>query len=137
MKRIKITASRWHQRTPEGYIQRSAGDVIEVEDREAERLINAGAATPSRAKLTDPEAAGGDEPATEQTPDTDDEAPVSEIVDEILAADTEPSTEPSTDLAKPKATDTTDMWVAYAISQGMPEDEAKALNRTELRKHYS
>lgn len=154
MKRIKLTAHRWHQKVEDGYIHRRAGDVIEVPDKDADRLIRVGAAVASRAKLTDPDEATADAAASL----AEDKASAAKaiphfveiedgnVIDDAVAdgvsdeaedtTDGEPDIEPS-DVDKPKATDSTDVWRAYAIAQGMDEDEANNLNRTELRKHYS
>lgn len=140
MKRIKLTASRWHQKVEDGYIHRRAGEVIEVPDRDADRLIRANAAVASRAKLTDPDEAKTEapdpnpEPAPTVVPEATDPEPV-EAEDVVIVEATD--AEAPEVVEKPAATDSTDAWRAYAISQGMTEDEANNLNRTELRKHYS
>jgi hypothetical protein len=43
---------------------------------------------------------------------------------------------PSAPVERPADTDSTKVWQAYAVSQGMTEDEAKKLNRGQLIERY-
>jgi hypothetical protein len=71
-----------------------------------------------------------------------DEAQLSQLVEsgmvsESDGADTAPEDDEAEDDDRPAGNASQEEWHAYAVAQGMPEDEAASLSRNELRDRYS
>ena len=112
MPKVKITVAAWGQPGKGGRTTRRKGEVVDVTDEQAKRLIKIGAAKNVRETKAQPAAAKDTQPESPK-----DQAPATP--------------------EKPKPTATKGTWAAYAVSQGMDAQEADALTRDELAAHYA
>jgi len=93
-----------------------AGEIAELDDWEAEHVIRGGMARPVDAPV-EPEVPAGPEVPEEPLPE--EPAPSGEIP-----------------VAPPKAIQPKADWVAWAVVNGLPEDDANALTKAELMEQY-
>ena len=94
-----------------------AGEVMELDDWEAEHLVAGGMARPVAEAPPDPEPEPEPEPPVEPSPE--EPAPPGD-------APTEP----------PKAIQPKADWVAWAMVQGLTYDEANTLTKAQLMEYY-
>ncbi|AKF27005.1 hypothetical protein YH66_05255 [[Brevibacterium] flavum] len=133
---IEITAKMWAQRQEDGSrILRYAGDVLNASDADAKRLIAVNAAKSVRKKVN-----VADQKV--ETPSTDDvSAPAANQSTDPDESSDEPgkqtTNQDSDEVKKPRKTANDDEWRAYAIHQGMPEEEALEKDRAELIALYA
>ena len=127
MPRIEITAKLWPQIIDGDRFERRFGDVVEVSEADAARLIKAGAAKPSKRKVS----------VSDQKDAAD--APTPEPAPTAPEADT-PAEKPGTlltpeqiDMEMPANSAKTELWQEYAIAAGMAEDVARSMKREDIR----
>ena len=144
MAKYRIIAESWDQilskpGEPLNYTRHRKGAVVDVPDAEVDRLLKAGAIeAPAKARTAAkaaPRSAGGRTPArktakaadpepasTGQDPDEDGDDLDGEDADSVGTGEVE----------RPKRTAPVEDWVAYAVSKGLAEDYASALDRDAL-----
>lgn len=117
MASFRLLVSRWDERVrtdPDEYMRHVQGDVFEVPDDQAERLLRIGAIAPvddrpipvddARSGPPVPPASGGDAHREEPMPPPE----------------------------RPKQTASKPTWVEYAVACGMDRADAEALDKREL-----
>lgn len=132
--KVRLTTSRWDQRTPKGIVRRRRDDQFTVKDDVAEWLIRSGSAEPA-----------GRAPAAAPREPVADLADVIEDLDEEAADEADESDQVDDDGAEEDATDEDGQgterpaqsapksaWVAYAVSRGIPAKEAESMDKPKL-----
>lgn len=123
MPKIKLTAYSWGQPGKNGRNLRRRGDVVDVTEEQAARLVKLGAATRVKEKANKP--AESKAPHNEPSiPTENDELPVDGHSTEVKDS--------SGEIAKPKPTATKPTWIKYAIQEGMDGEELEQLTRDEI-----
>lgn len=129
--KVRLTSSRWDQRTPRGIVRRRRGDQFTVKDDIAEWLIRSGSAEPAgRSPAAAPREA--DAAPADVIEDLDDEA--ADEAGESDEVDDDAADEDDTDegVERPAQSAPKSAWVAYAVSRGIPEKEAEAMDKPRL-----
>lgn len=123
MPKIKLTAYSWGQPGKNGRNLRRRGDVVDVTEEQAARLVKLGAATRVKEKANKPaeSKASHNEPSI---PTENDELAV-----DGHSTEAKDSTE---EIAKPRPTATKPTWIKYAIQEGMDGEELEQLTRDEI-----
>ena len=130
MPRIEITAKLWPQIIDGDRFERRFGDVVEVSDADAARLITAGAAKPSKRKVSvSDQKAAADAPTPEPAPP----APEADTPAEKPAATGTLLTPEQIEMEMPANSAKTELWQEYAIAAGMDEDVARSMKREDIR----
>ncbi|MFE7746866.1 hypothetical protein [Nocardia sp. NPDC057455] len=134
MTRYRLTALRYSQivDAPKGgpieYARRRRGDVFELDDAEAERLLKAGAVE----RVDDEQPVDDGEPGEATAADVDEagrgEQPVDDAGEPLDPADI--SAGPKG--AVPPRAGAKPLWVDYAVANGMPRPEAEEMTKPEL-----
>ncbi|AMJ43683.1 hypothetical protein [Corynebacterium stationis] len=117
MPKIKLTAYSWGQPGKNGRNLRRRGDVVDVTEEQAARLVKLGAAIRVKEKANK----SANEPSS---PTENDELTV-----DGHSTEAKDSTE---EIAKPRPTATKPTWIKYAIQEGMDGEELEQLTRDEI-----
>lgn len=126
MPKIKLTAYSWGQPGKTGRNLRRRGDVVEVTEEQAARLVKIGAATRIKEKVTkpaDPKQDANQGKEATKSPEEKDSQNVEDTGDD--AKDSEP-------IPQPKPTATKPTWIKYAVQQGSDAEELEPLTRDEI-----
>lgn len=118
MPKIKLTAYSWGQPGKTGRNLRRRGDVVDVTEEQASRLVKIGAATRVKEKP---------KPAEAKQPDTPKEQEEQNV--EETSTDNAQNSEP---IGLPKPTATKPTWIKYAVQEGFDADEMEKLTRDEI-----
>lgn len=135
--KVRLTTSRWDQQTPKGKVSRRRGDQFTVKDDVAEWLIRSGSAEPTgrqpAAAPREPDAGPSDviEGLDDDAGDEADESVGDDgnAFDEDNDGDDEDDSE---GVERPAQSAPKSAWVAYAVSRGIPEKEAEAMDKQRL-----
>ncbi|MBB1034645.1 hypothetical protein G6031_09615 [Dietzia sp. CQ4] len=143
--KVRLTTSRWDQRTAKGIVRRRRGDLVSVKDDVADWLIRSGAAelvgrapAPTPEQSTGPQEPPAPEDVIEGLDGSADDADGGQgDADGDGGSDgdddeTEDAGDDESATARPAQSAPKAAWVAYAVSRGVPAKEAEAMDKPKL-----
>lgn len=122
MPKIKLTAYSWGQPGKTGRNLRRRGDVVDVTEEQAARLVKIGAATRVKEKP---------KPAEVKQPESKPDTPKEQEEQNVEEASTD-NVQTSEPIGLPKPTATKPTWIKYAVQEGFAADEMEKLTRDEI-----
>lgn len=137
MPKVKITAYSWGQPGKTGRNLRRRGDVVEVTEEQAARLVKIGAATRVKekaAKPADPKTPENDPKQSENQGEEETKSP--EEKDAQNSVDTGDDVKDSESIPQPKPTATKPTWIKYAVQQGLDAEELEPLTRDQIASKF-
>lgn len=133
MPKIKLTAYSWGQPGKTGRNLRRRGDVVEVTEEQAARLVKISAATRVKekaAKPAEPKTPENDPKQAENQTSEDTKSPEEKGAQSV--EDTGDDAKDSEPIPQPKPTATKPTWIKYAVQQGLDAEELEPLTRDEI-----